>query len=239
LKREVQTQIEKVVSLADAERRRSFWAFERKLWTQLLAVGRAMVTLFPIRQALRPRPAEYVHEGRHLLLSAERTSAIGSRFGKVTFTRPRHLRVEPEPARDAEDGRCRRRGGESIPRASTSSRRRRRSARHPGRWPGSADDHDEATLREARVLLERVVRMLTKMCRVKKPFTSTSTRSAAREARSRCVPLETGKCTQLRPHLATIAEGKVRPRGSYDPQRAPRDPRERTLLNVLGAPLQP
>ena len=86
-RREVQTLIEAACASADTDRRRSFWSFERELWTRLLAVGRAMVALFLIRQASRPRAAEYVHGGRRLVLSGERTSLIASRFGKVTFAR--------------------------------------------------------------------------------------------------------------------------------------------------------
>jgi hypothetical protein len=87
-RREVQSAFERVQSWADAEEKRTLWAFERELWTRLLALGRALVTLFLARQVARPRRTEYRHEGVAWRLDGQRTSEIGTRLGKVEFTRP-------------------------------------------------------------------------------------------------------------------------------------------------------
>jgi len=51
----VQSAFAVAVALADASERRKFAAFESRLWTQLLVLGRALVSLFLARQAQRPR----------------------------------------------------------------------------------------------------------------------------------------------------------------------------------------
>lgn len=85
---EFQRAIERALELADSDRPRRFWDFERELWTQLLAVGRALVTLFLARQVARPRPVEYTHGEQHFIFDGERASQLGTRFGKVSFLRP-------------------------------------------------------------------------------------------------------------------------------------------------------
>lgn len=77
----------RALRLADAEAPQRLGDFEAALWTSLLEVGRALVALFLLRRAGHPRAATYVHEGRRYTLAAERTSALGTRFGKVDFTR--------------------------------------------------------------------------------------------------------------------------------------------------------
>ena len=72
----------------DADERRSLYAFERQLWTLLLAVGRALVALFLAREAGRPRSLRYEHGGRWYFLSGMCSSSLGTRFGKVAFSRP-------------------------------------------------------------------------------------------------------------------------------------------------------
>ena len=52
---EVQSAFAAAVGLADASERRTLAAFESRLWPQLLALGRALVSLFLARQAQRPR----------------------------------------------------------------------------------------------------------------------------------------------------------------------------------------
>ena len=71
---------ERAMGLADAGAAQRLGDFER-------ALGRALVSLFLLRQAAHPRPATYVHDGRRYTLASERTSALGTRFGKVHFTR--------------------------------------------------------------------------------------------------------------------------------------------------------
>ena len=64
-----------------------FDEFERELWRGLLALGRAVVVLFLVRRACAPRPARYQHEGSFYVLSELHTSELGTRVGKVRFTR--------------------------------------------------------------------------------------------------------------------------------------------------------
>lgn len=86
--REVQVAYERAVAWANTDERRTLWVFERELWTLLLALGRALVALFLARQATRPRPLAYEHGGVTYVLQGERTTELGTRFGKVAFRRP-------------------------------------------------------------------------------------------------------------------------------------------------------
>ena len=97
----VQSAFAVAVALADASERRKFAAFESRLWTQLLVLGRALVSLFLARQAQRPRSLEYRHGGRRYLLDDGRVSELGTRFGKVRFERP--VGRQPEDRRAAAD----------------------------------------------------------------------------------------------------------------------------------------
>jgi len=83
----VQTRFEAVVEWSDDGAPRSFWAFEKQAWTLLLALGRALAVLFLARQAARPRPVKYTYGGERFVLRDERTDEVGTRFGKVEFTR--------------------------------------------------------------------------------------------------------------------------------------------------------
>jgi hypothetical protein len=85
---EVERAVAEARSLADSDRPRSLFEFERELWTLMLALGRALVCLFLARQVARPRATAYQHDGRRYVLGGERTTTIGTRFGKVPFTRP-------------------------------------------------------------------------------------------------------------------------------------------------------
>lgn len=62
---------------------------EAELWTVLLALGRAYMGLFLARAAARKRPATYQHEGIRYALdtTTRRNGQIGTRFGKVSFSR--------------------------------------------------------------------------------------------------------------------------------------------------------
>lgn len=86
---EVQHAFDAAMACADTSEKQSFFEFERKLWALLLALGRALVTLFLTRQAMRPRELEYRRGKRSFVLAGdERTSDLGTRFGKVRFRRP-------------------------------------------------------------------------------------------------------------------------------------------------------
>lgn len=89
---EVQLAFTRAVELAESDERR-FWDVEGRLWTLLLALGRALIGLYLLRQSQRPRPAQYSQAGLDFVLAGERTSALGTRFGKVSFTRPVGRRV--------------------------------------------------------------------------------------------------------------------------------------------------
>lgn len=72
---------------ADTAEPRSFAEMEGKLWTLVLALGRALVALFLARQVQRPRALEYEHDGRTYELAETRTTEFGCLFGKVSFSR--------------------------------------------------------------------------------------------------------------------------------------------------------
>jgi len=63
---------------------------EAKLWTSLLSLGRAVLVLFLTRCAAVPRASSYTYEGQPYVLdrSTRRSSQLGSRFGKIPFSRP-------------------------------------------------------------------------------------------------------------------------------------------------------
>jgi hypothetical protein len=63
---------------------------EARLWTALLALGRAVMALFLARCAARPRAATYSHNGQRFAFddSNRRSTEIGTRFGKLRFSRP-------------------------------------------------------------------------------------------------------------------------------------------------------
>src|SRR5690606_10541197 len=80
--------------------RRPFFAFEKELWTLLLAAGRALTVLFLARQVARARAVQYRFEGRAFSMSDKhRTTELGTRFGKVQFTRPVARQVSDHRAR--------------------------------------------------------------------------------------------------------------------------------------------
>lgn len=60
---------------------------EAELWTALLAVGRALMTLFLARP--RHGPTRYEHDGARYALdtATRRSTEVVTRFGKVQFSR--------------------------------------------------------------------------------------------------------------------------------------------------------
>ena len=85
--RDVQRALDGAMALAADDDIESFAAFESELWTRLLAAGRTLVSLFLARAARRPRPVQYTAGNERHVLAGERTSTLGTRFGKVSFTR--------------------------------------------------------------------------------------------------------------------------------------------------------
>lgn len=88
--REVQRAFERAQGCADVGEGATLASVEGELWSALLALGRALVALFLARQAGRPRPSSYDHRGARYVLdtSTRRHSDVGTRFGKVRFSRP-------------------------------------------------------------------------------------------------------------------------------------------------------
>jgi hypothetical protein len=92
---EVRAEVEQIfrqaVDLAEATEPRKLVEVERELWTLLLCLGRALVSLFFWHAAARPRPSQYEVEGRRYVITpgraGTRRSWVGTRFGKVPFTR--------------------------------------------------------------------------------------------------------------------------------------------------------
>ena len=83
----VHTLFSQLLALVDSDTPRLFSSLEQNLWTQLLAFGRALLTLFLLRQALRLRSFSYRFGGKTWHLNDEKTTYVLSRFGKVRFTR--------------------------------------------------------------------------------------------------------------------------------------------------------
>lgn len=86
-RRDVQSAVRDVVQCAEADDVGSFVEFDATLWTRMLALGRALVLLFLLKHAARPRPMRYQHEGTDYVLGEKKTKAIGTRYGKVRFRR--------------------------------------------------------------------------------------------------------------------------------------------------------
>ena len=86
---EVQKAIERIRRCAEQKGERALAEVETELWSALLALGRAVITLFLVRAATRPRATTYEHEGVRYALDSEarRRSELGTRFGKVPFVR--------------------------------------------------------------------------------------------------------------------------------------------------------
>src|SRR5687767_7174214 len=61
---------------------------EESLWSALLALGRALMTLYFVRQAAQRRPDRYEHGGREYMVTATESTAAGTLFGKVKYAAP-------------------------------------------------------------------------------------------------------------------------------------------------------
>lgn len=85
---EVQRAVKAATAVADGEKV-TVAAAEVALWTALLALGRALMTLFLARAASRARPTTYEHDGARYLMdtTTRRNTEVGTRFGKVRFSR--------------------------------------------------------------------------------------------------------------------------------------------------------
>lgn len=89
------------MEFAFAARSETFFEFEKKTWTMLLAVGRALAALYFARVAIRSEVGSgYLHDGRRFVLRGTRTGTIGTRFGKVPIKRMVGVPVGRGGARD-------------------------------------------------------------------------------------------------------------------------------------------
>jgi len=85
---EVQAAFGAAYQLADGAGSGPFEGFERELWEQTLALGRALTGLYLARRAGRPRAVRYEHRGRTYELVGTETRDVGTRFGKVEYEAP-------------------------------------------------------------------------------------------------------------------------------------------------------
>jgi hypothetical protein len=85
---DVEKSFREALDWAESNEPRLFHVFEVRLWSLLLALGRALVLLFLVRHVYRPRPATYLHDERQYQLDGLRTTLLGTLFGKVAFSRP-------------------------------------------------------------------------------------------------------------------------------------------------------
>lgn len=89
----VQRALDRLRRHADTDEQLSFHEFELELWKLVLAAGLALVALFLARRGAQPRPVDYEHDGRRYRLTGKwRTTTLGTRFGKVSFSRPQGRR---------------------------------------------------------------------------------------------------------------------------------------------------
>jgi hypothetical protein len=90
LEQNVHAVFSRALTLAKSAKSQRFGEFEQSLWTTLLELGRALVAVFLSHQAARLRARTYEHEGvaYELDVRRQRTSEVGTRFGRVSFTRP-------------------------------------------------------------------------------------------------------------------------------------------------------
>lgn len=117
LQGDVQSAFESALKCADSSTKRTLIEVEVELWTMMLALGKALIALFLFRQAAGLRRAHYEHDGhRFVIAETWRSTSIGTRFGKLRFSRPVGRRVGKRAAQgdlpvDRELGLC---GGFSL-----------------------------------------------------------------------------------------------------------------------------
>ncbi|NLH78807.1 MAG: hypothetical protein GX465_17430 [Acidobacteria bacterium] len=87
---DVQRAIAHARQCADGTSPKPLARVEGELWTAMLALGRAFLVLFLVQRAAALRPTSYQVGGVSYLLDTKnrRHGSIGTRFGKVPFSRP-------------------------------------------------------------------------------------------------------------------------------------------------------
>ena len=90
---DVQEAVRALLAIADSAVPTSAASAERRLWSEMLALGRALMALFFARQAMRWRVSQsYDVEGQRFAVVGTETSEVGTRFGKVKLEQPVSLR---------------------------------------------------------------------------------------------------------------------------------------------------
>jgi hypothetical protein len=85
---EVQRAMRVVVTIADRGTPTAAAKVEQELWSAMLDLGRTMMALYFARQGTRWTGRSYRVEGRAFVVVGTETTAIGTRFGKVTVAQP-------------------------------------------------------------------------------------------------------------------------------------------------------
>lgn len=101
-KADAQQAIRALMTIADSAAPASAADAEGRLWSGLLALGRALMALLFARQATRwGAGRSYIADGRRLVVAGAETMVIGTRFGRVTVDVPVGIREDdPRAARD-------------------------------------------------------------------------------------------------------------------------------------------
>lgn len=85
---ELQRCMHEAMAIADQPATRQAADVEQRLWTTLLALGRALMTLYFARQAARWAGKSYRVDGRKLTVVDTERVMVGTRFGKVPVAQP-------------------------------------------------------------------------------------------------------------------------------------------------------
>ena len=93
--REVQAAVSCVMKVAESDGTERLHDVEARLWTALLAMGRAVLVLFLARYVAKVRTAVYEYAGHRYTMDLKhpRCTDLGTRFGKVPFVRPVARRI--------------------------------------------------------------------------------------------------------------------------------------------------
>ncbi len=87
-RRDVQTAFDAAYRRANEGELGPLAVFEPTLWTEVLAIGRALMALWIARCSARPRPARYEHDRRTYEVVGTEAGEVGTRFGKIEYEGP-------------------------------------------------------------------------------------------------------------------------------------------------------
>lgn len=91
--RDVQRAFENTLTIVRGATNRPLHDVENSLWSALLALGRGLILLYLARVVAQPRSPTYVRHGAEYQLHGSQSIEIGTRFGKLAFSRPVGQRV--------------------------------------------------------------------------------------------------------------------------------------------------